>query len=148
MYFPNNAFILVLIPLVFNLVWTRKLPAIYSKDEFVPKWILWMEHGFRFPAFFLPLLIPVYLSTLLQTAGIIVYSIGLCLYLISWVMQIYYPKTAWSQSLTGFLAPAYLPLVWMTGIALISGSWIYEIIVLLFVVIHVYHNYINYRSRL
>jgi hypothetical protein len=38
------------------------------------------------------------------------------------------------------LAPAYTPLIWLAGIALVGGSWPYALLSLLFVGVHVYHN--------
>ena len=38
------------------------------------------------------------------------------------------------------MAPAYTPLIWLAGIALVGGSWPYALLSLLFVGVHVYHN--------
>ncbi len=144
--FPNNAFVLIVIPLIFNLIWIKKLPAVYSDDAQVSKWILWLERAFRLTAFFYPLLLPFHLNTPNQITGLAIYSFGLCLYLFSWLIQVYSAESEWSQSLWGFLAPAYMPLIWLSGIAIIAGSWCYEIIVLFFSGIHVYHNWLIYRN--
>ena len=65
---------------------------------------------------------------------------GLVIYYASWLPLIYLPETAWSTTAAGLLAPAYTPLIWLAGIALVGGSWLYGALSLLFVVVHVYHN--------
>ena len=47
---------------------------------------------------------------------------------------------AWSTSAAGLLAPAYTPLIWLAGIAVIGGSWPYALLSWLFVGTHIYHN--------
>jgi hypothetical protein len=62
------------------------------------------------------------------------------IYFASWLPLIYARETAWSKSAAGLLAPAYTPLIWLAGIALVGGSWPYALASLLFVGLHVYHH--------
>ena len=60
------------------------------------------------------------------------------------VPRIYRPEAAWSRSAAGLLAPAYTPLIWRAGIALVGASWPYALLSLLFVGVHVYHNILTH----
>jgi hypothetical protein len=55
------------------------------------------------------------------------------IYFASWLLLIVRPDAAWSRSAAGLLAPAYTPLIWLAGIALVGGSWPYELPSLRFV---------------
>ena len=50
------------------------------------------------------------------------YALGVLVYFASWLPLIYASDAAWSKSAAGLLAPAYTPLICLTGIALIGGS--------------------------
>ncbi|MFC1996709.1 hypothetical protein ACFLXI_03755 [Chloroflexota bacterium] len=69
----------------------------------------------------LPLLMPLHWDTPQAIAGIVVYLIGLLVYFASWLPLKFSPDSIWSNSLSGFLAPAYTPLFWLIGITLIGG---------------------------
>jgi hypothetical protein len=71
--------------------------------------------------------------------GIAVYLIGLVVYFASWVPLMVAPTSTWSNSLIGFLAPAYTPLLWLVGIYLIGGWWPYLVLSLVFVSVHIGH---------
>jgi hypothetical protein len=71
-------------------------------------------------------------------------------------MQIYFPQSAWSQSVFGFMAPAYTTIIWLVGIGLIGQSLflkipyhysIYLVFAAFFTTFHSIHTYIVY-SRL
>jgi hypothetical protein len=51
----------------------------------------------------------------------------------------YSPDSAWSNSLAGFLASAYTPLLWLIEIGLISGWWPYQVLSMVFVGVHIGH---------
>ena len=73
-------------------------------------------------------------------AGLALFLLGLLVYCAAWLPLLYLPETPWSRSSVGLLAPAYTPLLWLFGIALVGGSWPYALLSLLFVAVHVYHN--------
>ncbi len=76
--------------------------------------------------------------------GLVVYCLGMLVYFASWLPLIFLPESNWSESAAGLLAPAYTPLIWLSGIALVGGSWPYAGLSMLFVVVHVYHNILAY----
>lgn len=150
-----NCFILALPVLAWNLVLTDKLPAIFQEN--IPTWIMLGEHISRSLLFMVMLLLPLQITTRLQKRGLLIYITGIALYFASWLMLIYYPNSSWSCSLTGFLAPAYTPLIWLTGIVMISGRPLvhlpylkqsYLIIVMVFTIFHCGHTYLVFSRNI
>ena len=78
------------------------------------------------------------------------YLAGMIAYLGAWLMLIYAPQSGWSTSLAGSMAPAYTPLVWLTGIGMIgtrlSVRWIpfhpwgYTVSAAVFLICHNAHS--------
>jgi hypothetical protein len=131
----------LLIPvLVWNAAFSAKLahPA-FEYDEAVSKWILLLENVLRGAVMILPLLMPLRWDTPQSKIGIVVYLVGLVVYFASWIPLMVAPESGWSNSLFGFLAPAFTPLLWLAGIGLIDGWWPYLILSVLFVGIHMIH---------
>jgi hypothetical protein len=131
----------LLIPIVvWNVVFSSKLahPA-FKFDEAVPQWVLILENVLRSAIMILPLFMPMHWDTHQSKIGIAVYLVGVILYFASWVPLMVTPTSAWSNSLLGFLAPAYTPLLWQVGIGLIGGWWPYLMLSLIFVGVHVGH---------
>jgi hypothetical protein len=121
----------------------------------VPAWITSGENFFRLFAFSLPLLMPLQISGSLQKAGLIIYGVGVLIYFLAWIPQLYFPQSGWSTSLIGFLAPFYTPLIWIIGIGLIGRTLyipvpyhpaVYIIISIVFIVFHCWHGVIVYTK--
>jgi len=154
-----NCFILVIPVCIWNIIFMTSLPKGYSSNFFwknIPPIIGTMENILRIIVFIFPLLMPLSLETNTQKIGFIIYIVGVIIYFLSWIMQIYYTESAWSKSVFGFLAPAYTTIIWLVGIGLTGNklffnvnynSVIYVIIALLFVVFHTSRVFIVY-SRL
>jgi hypothetical protein len=111
------------------------------------------ENVLRVMVFFLPLLMPLTVETGSQKIGLGIYIAGLVIYFLSWLLQIYYPDSAWSKSAFGFLAPAYTTMIWLVGIGLIGTRLfvkvpyrptVYILISTAFVVVHTMHAYLVY----
>jgi hypothetical protein len=120
-----NTFWLLLPILAFNLIFMRYLPSAYKTDAFwkdIPGWISIPENILRIVVMILPMVMRFGISAPSQRAGLCLYLIGTALYFTSWWVQIACPASAWSTSAAGFLAPAYTPVVWLAGIALIGNS--------------------------
>ena len=82
---------------------------------------------------------PLRWDTSVSKVGIAIYLIGMLIYFASWIPLINAPNSAWSNSLAGFMAPAYTPLLWLVGIGLISGWWPYLALSVVFVGVHIGH---------
>lgn len=142
-----NCFLLTLPVMLWNILLTDKLPAVYQPDVFwhnIPDWIAYGENISRGLVFLMAFLIPLPTRKLHQKTGFWLYLIGLALYFTSWILLIEHPNTQWSKSLWGFAAPAYTPILWLMGIALLGERWTryYIIISVLFVVFHCWHCWV------
>lgn len=135
-----NCLILIVPPLLWNAIFASKLPEEYSSDENVSPAIVNLESVLRIIAFGFPILLPLQLDGLVRQAGLAIYIAGVIIYFASWTTQIYFQETRWSNSAIGILAPAYTPLIWLIGIALIGHSWVYVLISILFIFVHTWHN--------
>ena len=131
----------LLIPvLAWNAAFASRLahPA-FEFDEAVPRWVLVLENVLRIAVMALPIVMPLRWDSPNNQIGIVVYLVGLVVYFASWIPLMVAPDSAWSNSLLGFLAPAYTPLLWLVGIGLIGGWWPYLVLALIFVGVHVAH---------
>jgi hypothetical protein len=129
-----------------------KLPRAYAAEIFdhnIPSFIVNGENIFRAIVFILPLLMPLRIETPTQKLGLWLNISGTLVYFLSWLAQIYFPQSAWSLSAFGFLAPAYTPLIWLTGIGLIGNtfhfqssyrSWMYIATAVIFIGFHLAHT--------
>lgn len=146
-----NCLLLLLPIMAWNLIFANKLPWAYSEDVFskdVPSFITNGENILRLFVFILPVLMPLRIETQSQRLGLWLYIAGTAIYFISWLAQMYFPDSAWSLSVWGFLAPAYTPLIWLTGIGLIGStlyfpfpyrSWMYIALSVIFIGFHLSH---------
>lgn len=146
-----NCLLLFLPIMAWNLIFASKLPRAYSEEVFskdIPSFITYGENGLRLIVFILPVLMPIRIETQSQELGLWLYLVGTAIYFLSWLAQINFPQSAWSLSAFGFLAPAYTPLIWLTGIGLIGSSlyfsfpyqsWMYIVLSVIFVGFHLSH---------
>ena len=146
-----NCMLLLLPIMAWNMIFTSKLPQAYSQEVFwkdIPPFIGTGENLFRLLVFILPLLMPLRIETQSQRLGLWLYIIGTAIYFLSWLVQMYFPQSAWSLSVFGFLAPAYMPLIWLVGIGLLGStlyfsspycSWMYILTSLIFIGFHLSH---------
>lgn len=133
----SNCFWLILPILIWNLILGSRLPqAGFQNDHLVPTWLLWSEHGLRLFVFGLPLI----LAFKMNKTGLLVYCLGTLLYFATWLPLLYGPQSSWSVSPIGILAPFITPILVFSGISLISQSWLYFGVSLLFTCIHVIHG--------
>lgn len=100
-------------------------PAMFEKD--IPEIILYGENGFRILFFVFAFLMPIQCQVPYRKAGWILYSLGFCLYILSWLLQIYFPESNWSKSFIGFSAPAWTPAIWMLGIILVTDIFSFRL---------------------
>jgi hypothetical protein len=152
---------LLLVPIMaWNIIFVSKLPRLYSQEVFeknIPVFITYGENIFRMLVFVLPLLMPLRIETPIQKLGLFLYITGTAVYFLSWLAQMYFSESTWSLSVFGSLAPAYTPLIWLTGIGLIGStlyfpsfyrSWIYTLLSIIFVAFHLSHTFTVYQRNL
>jgi hypothetical protein len=151
-----NCFLLTLPIMVWNILLTKKLPKEFQAEIFwkdLPVFLAYGENISRIVVFILTLLMPLYISTSTSKKGLILYVVGTILYFASWLILIYLPDIKWSNSVLGFMAPAYTPILWLTGIGLIGNSfyfnlpfrrWIFISTSLIFLSFHNFHAFTIY----
>ena len=152
----SNGFIPFLPVFIWNLLFTSKLPFPYNRPEFdsaAPKLVLILESILRLAVFLMPLGFSIDVSAGRGRIGLWIYLIGILVYFASWVPLMRTPHSVWSRSLMGFCAPAFTPLIWLVGIALMPHSWYfsdayspwqYLIPVFLFILFHLTHNALSF----
>ncbi len=116
--------------MIWNIVWTSKLPKAFQSEVFwkdIPAFLTYGEKISRIAVFTLTLLMPLSIKTDLQRKGLFFYLSGTILYFASWLILIYFPDSGWSNSMLGFMAPAYTPLLWLTGIGLIGNAFYFNL---------------------
>ena len=152
-----NCFLLLIPILIWNIVLTSYLPDKFSPNIFwenIPTWITIGENSFRIAIMIIPVFLVFSTRETIERIGFSIYSIGLIIYFLSWLILIINPDSNWSQSVWGFMAPAYTPIIWLVGIGLIghksflkvnNTSTIYILLSVLFVFFHSIHAYIVYK---
>lgn len=132
----NNHFGFLVPPLIWNVLFTSKLP-LHAFDQEAPGWLLFMETIFRVAAMVYPLLLPIRKERSLFLPGLAVYLLGLLLYFAAWSYLMLELNTIFSRFPLLQFAPAYLPLLWFSGIAIMAGSYRYFSVSCLFIGLHV-----------
>jgi hypothetical protein len=146
-----NCFLLMLPIMLWNILLTKRLPKDFQPEIFwkdISPYLMYGENISRTIIFLLTLLMPLSISNITQKKGLFLYLGGTILYFASWLVLIYFPNSSWSNNLLGFMAPAYTPLLWLTGIALIGNSfyfnfvykrWIFILTSIIFLLLHNFH---------
>jgi hypothetical protein len=154
--FYVNCFMLTIPVLLWNIVLSGKLPESFQPVIFwnnIPEIITYGENIFRTLVFLYTFMMPMSFPTNTERKGLTIYVAGVVLYFSSWIVLIYFPTSIWSTSIPGFMAPAYTPLLWLTGIGLIGNSlyfslpykrWHFFILAIVFLAFHNIHTYIIY----
>lgn len=152
-----NGGVLLLPILVWNAVFTPALPPALGSAEFwrdIPPAVAYGENAFRGAVVVLPFLMPIELSTTGERRGLWFFIAGAVVYFAAWLPLMLTPASAWSTNWIGFLAPAYTPALWLTGIGLTCRRlywrlpyrfWIYIALGFAFVAFHVTHAVIAYE---
>jgi hypothetical protein len=141
--------------MTWDLMLSDRLPVSYQPGVFsenIPLWLTIAENSSRTIVFLLAVLMPLSLRARRQKAGLFIYLAGLLLYFFSWLILIFFPYIVTNAA--AFMAPAYTPLIWLTGIALIAEKfyfhipfrrWYFMAAVILFLVLHNFHAYMIFE---
>lgn len=148
---------LLLVPVIlWNIALAEQLPPAFSPAEFwrdIPKGLAFAENSLRIAVFALPFFMPLNLSTPASRRGLLIFAAGTAVYFASWLALILSPASSWATSALGFIAPAYTPLLWLLGIALIGRRlfwgasyrwWMYLLLALAFLATHISHTALVY----
>lgn len=152
-----NCFLLLIPILSWNIFLTPHLPEKFSPNIFwedIPTWISIGENSFRIAIMIIPAFLILSIKETIERIGFSLYLLGTSIYFLSWLILIVYPASNWSQSIWGFMAPAYTPIVWLIGIGLMGNksflpikntTAIYTLLSTLFIFFHSMHAYIVYE---
>lgn len=151
---------LLLVPiLVWNVTLAGRLPPAIADPEIwgaIPRPLAWAENAVRIVVFAMPFLMPLQVSSRRQQRGLALFVVGTVVYFASWIALIAWPQSAWANSEAGFLAPAYTPVLWLAGVALLGQefswggryrSWMYAVPSVLFLAVHLTHAALVYAHN-
>lgn len=154
-YLRNGIWLTIPI-LLWNIIFASRLPAAFLPDIFwrdIPTMIQIGENVLRILIFAMPLFFSVNLKTKMQRYGLVWYVGGTAVYFSSWLPLLFAPESGWSQSMIGFMAPAYTPLLWLVGIGLLGEQFYFSVKyrpvyyiapAILFTIFHCIHTAIVY----
>lgn len=135
-----------------NILLAKHLPPAFQPDEFgrdIPAPLAFAENGLRIAVFMLPFLMPLDMAAPGAGRALLVFGAGTLLYFASWLALIGLPGSRWSRCALGFAAPAYTPLLWLLGIALLGDRlfwgtfyrwWMYVVLCVVFLAAHITHT--------
>jgi len=153
----TNGYLALLPIFIWNIFLTSKLLPAFNPTSFntnIPFAIIAGENICRSIIFLLPLFFRLNISSSLERKGVITFSLGVSLYFISWLLLIYAPNSGWSNSVLGFTAPAYTPIIWLVGLSLMVESYYFKLIYskwhfilpsIVFSIFHVLHTVYVYN---
>lgn len=147
LYKPSflNCFWFLVPPLLWNLLFRTKLPMGHF-DDAASKCLLVAENIFRLSAMIYPFFFKINPQLEYFKMGVFLYGLGMAMYLASWAYLMFFPDASLSQSALMRFAPAYTPLIWFMGIALISGSQLFPILIIGFISLHVGEYLYRYKT--
>ena len=126
----SNGYVPLIPIFAWNLMFASALPPAYAPASFnmdIPSIILTGENVFRAIIFSLPLFFSLNIKTAIGKKGLCLYCVGTVLYFSSWLALMFAPDSGWSTSLLGFAAPAYTPILWLTGIAMMGEAYYFKL---------------------
>lgn len=143
---------LLLVPiLAWNVALARRLPPAIADPGIwgaIPRPLAWAENAVRIVVFAMPFFMPLQVASRRQRWGLALLVVGTGVYFASWIALIAWPQSAWANSAAGFLAPAYTPVPWLAGVALLGQEfswggryrpWMYAVPSALFLAVHLAH---------
>jgi hypothetical protein len=151
---------LLLIPaFAWNIALFDQLPPAFAKTVFwydIPSFLAAIENVARTLVFALPFFMPLEVKAPIQRRGLLLFTAGTLIYFASWLALIIWPSSAWSVSAAGFMAPAYTPLLWLLGLAMVGRRliwghgyrwWFYLPVAAVFLIAHIWHTAIVYARN-
>lgn len=150
MIFPILGFSLCLM----SLLPAALTPALFNQG--IPDVLLNGENIGRIFLFGLPAFFSIGISTKTQKRGLAIYLAGAVLYYLSYMAQIFFPESAWSTSMAGFVATAYTNLFWIIGLGMLGekfyfpSRWRYRPVfyiapAFIFLIFHITHAVLVYQ---
>lgn len=136
-----NCLLLVVPLLIFNGLFTGRLPGGLYHDEGVPPALLLPESALRVLVFVAPLWLPLSLE---RRGPLILFAVGAALYLLSWTPTLADLPAA--RHLAVYLLPHATPLIWLLALAWMGASWPFAAASLVFFAVHTTHGVLAHRA--
>ncbi|MBA9078658.1 hypothetical protein [Rufibacter quisquiliarum] len=139
---------------IWNIALAHKFPKAFQPEIFwnkIPAFLTYGENISRVIIVTIALGMPLKVVTSLQKKGLFLYATGALLYFASWLLLIYVPDSQWSNTVWGFMAPAYTPLLWLLGMGMIGDAfyfklpfkrWYFILAAIIFLGFHNLHTYL------
>ncbi|MFT6657169.1 MAG: hypothetical protein ACJAZW_000315 [Maritalea sp.] len=115
-------------PLVVSFAFWPNLGASYQPEVFwadIPPLLGIVENVSRFLTIGLSTFMLFEVGSRKQRLGLLIYVVGMALYVASQWAIVVAPQGSWSTSYFGFLAPAYTPVFWIVGIGMIGQKLVF-----------------------
>jgi hypothetical protein len=139
-----NGFWLILPAIIWNVIFAPRLTAPgFTDDSAVPQAILWPELVLRILLFATPILLALKLP--LSKPWLTALVLGYVLYFASWLPHLMAPDGRLAQNPLIIIGPAITPLIWLMAIAALTGSRLYAAAGLVFIVVHVTHQFYSFE---
>lgn len=145
MPFPNNLFLFFVPPLLWNVLFTARLPYRRYFSLEVPAWLSMAEWVGRLCAMAYALLSGYDPQGDAFTIGLIIYLVGLGLYVGTWTLLMVMPVARLDRVVWLTFAPALTPYVWLLGMAILGESVPFGIIATVFIIFHLLEHALRFR---
>lgn len=152
---------LLLIPAIaWNVALVDQLPPAFARAVFwydIPSSLAAIENVARTFVFALPFFMPLEVTAPIQRRGLLLFTPGTLICFASWLALMIWQSSAWSVSAVGLMEPAYTPLLWILGVAMMGRRlfwgngyrwWFYLPVAALFLGAHIWHTAIVYARNL
>lgn len=136
-----NCLLLVAPLLVFNGLFTARLPDGLYHDEGLPSALLLPESALRVLVFVAPLWLPLSLE---RRGPLILFAVGSALYLLSWIPAL--ADLEGARHIAVYLLPYTTPLIWLLALAWMGASWLFAVASLVFFAVHTAHGVLAHRA--
>jgi hypothetical protein len=124
-----NGYIPVIPILVWNIVFVNKMPPAFEPKSYnanIPLPLRVGETFFRIVIFTLPIFLQTNITTNIGKWGLVLFISGTSLYFASWLFLMLAPHSKWSNSIIGFTAPVFTPILWLIGLSWMFHSWYFN----------------------
>ncbi len=158
-YYLKNCFLLLIPVIVWNIIFRPYSPELFHGDAYwnnISLFIKWSESILMITVLILPMFMPLKVKKKSQKTGLVIYLIGLVVYIFAWRPLVLYPDGTWSNNPVGFFTPSISLLFILIGIGLIGNRLffkirykrvIYILISFLYILFHISHLFISYSSN-
>ena len=143
----SSSYLFIIPILLFNFIFGPKLADVgYLVNPQDIGLLGTVELVLRIVIFIIPLFLFFDIHDSFFIRNLMIYIFGVILYFICWILIIYFPEAIVTRSWFVQLGPAYFPIIWLTGLALMCRSYFFIPVSLLFTCVHTISTYLRLRG--